>query len=373
MKYCWLLFAVLVAPSVSRAETIPSPFQVGQTVRVFHPSKPRNWRGAETRALVTTIWYPTDSGRGAEMQEIGPPGHPHYIGHALVPHASFAPGRLPVILLSHGTGGSAASLDWFASALAERGYVVAGVNHPGNNALEPLTEAGFRLWWERASDISEVLDGVLADPQIGPHIDAKRIGAAGFSLGGYTVVELAGARTDVLRFNRFCESAAADAVCHPPEADALRPRLGRKISGHRLNDSDPATERSLARSGASYRDPRIRAVFAIAPALGEAFDPAGFAEIRIPVTITAGDGDVTVPIATNARRFANLIPQATLAILPGGVSHYTFLDQCVPELVEEQPQICRDADGVDRKVVHHQTAERAVSFFTKTLIDTLPR
>jgi hypothetical protein len=30
--------------------------------------------------------------------------------------------------------------------LAAAGYVVAGVNHPGNNALEPMTMEGFVLW-----------------------------------------------------------------------------------------------------------------------------------------------------------------------------------------------------------------------------------
>jgi predicted dienelactone hydrolase len=57
--------------------------------------------------------------------------------------------------------------------------------------MEPYTVQGFTLWWERAKDLSTVLDDVLADPDFGPHIDRRRIGAAGFSLGGYTVIEFA--------------------------------------------------------------------------------------------------------------------------------------------------------------------------------------
>jgi predicted dienelactone hydrolase len=337
---------------------------VSQTIRVFHPPEQRHWRGAKTEALVTLIWYPTNSGP-AQPHGIGPPGRPVLIGHPLVPQAPIAAGRHPLILLSHGTGGSADSLDWFGAALAERGYLVVGVNHPGNNALEPLTAAGFRLWWERATDLRNVLDGMLVDPQLGPAIDARRIGAAGFSLGGYTVLELAGARTNVDVFLQFCGSPAADAICHPRETAALEP----KTSGGDLTDADPATKASLARSGASFRDPRIRSIFAMAPAIGQAFEAADLAEIKVPVSIVAGDGDKDVPVATNARHYASLIPHASIAILPGGVSHYTFLSQCVPAVMDRLAAICRDAPGVNREVIHQETAERAIGFFAETLND----
>lgn len=256
-----------------------------------------------------------------------------------------------------------------ASALAEHGYLVVGVDHPGNNAVEPLTAAGFRLWWERARDLSDVLDGVMADPELGPAIDPGRIGAAGFSLGGYTVLELAGACADLDAFNRFCRSAAADAICHPPEAAAL----GSAPSSLALDETDPATKASLDRSGASFRDARVRAGFAIAPPLGQAFDVAGLAGIEVPVAIIAGDSDVTVPVATNARHFAALIPHATIDILPGGVSHYTFLAPCVPAAMERDAAVCRDAPGVDRDAVHRQVATKAIRFFTKTLGGDEPR
>jgi len=100
------------------------------------------------------------------------------------------------VLLSHGTGGSAVQMAWLGMELARHGYIAVAVNHPGNNATEPYTAEGFALWWERATDLSEVLDGMLADATFGARIDARRVGAAGFSMGGYTVLELAGARNE---------------------------------------------------------------------------------------------------------------------------------------------------------------------------------
>jgi len=49
------------------------------------------------------------------------------------------------------------------------------------------------LWWERARDLSAVIEDILADPTFTTPIDAERIGAAGFSQGGYTMIAIAGA------------------------------------------------------------------------------------------------------------------------------------------------------------------------------------
>jgi predicted dienelactone hydrolase len=119
-------------------------------------------------------------------------------------------------VLSHGTGGSAQIMSWLGSGLAARGYVVAAVNHPGNNALEEYTAEGFLVWWERARDLSATIDFVLHDATLSAVVDRRRIGAAGFSLGGYTMFEIAGARTNLVLFQKYC-SAEAEACQDPPE------------------------------------------------------------------------------------------------------------------------------------------------------------
>lgn len=317
--------ACCMGPALAARE--PAPYHVGQAVRAFRPDAPRHWRGAQTHALRTTIWYPAGLDAPEVPHDIGEPGRRTFQGHPLADGAPISASRpaYPLLLLSHGTGGTADSLDWLAAALAARGYIVAGVDHPGNTMLAPLTREGFRLWWERATDLSQVLDGLLADPVLGPRIDADRIGAVGFSLGGYTVLELAGARTNLPAFEHFCASPDADAICHPPE-------MRRAQDDARAADApSPKTAASLARAGASYRDTRIKAVFAIAPALGMAFDDTAFAEVRIPVALIAGTADVTAPVDTNIRRIGRLLPRASVELIPGA-AHYTFLDTCLPPL-----------------------------------------
>src|SRR5262249_30365968 len=96
--------------------------------------------------------------------------------------------RHPLILLSHGFGGTASDLAWLGTALAAHGFIAVAVNHPGHNALEAYTVEGYSLMWLGAVDLGAVIDAVLNDKTFGNRIDPARIGAAGHSLGGYTVV-----------------------------------------------------------------------------------------------------------------------------------------------------------------------------------------
>ena len=109
---------------------------------------------------------------------------------------------------------------WLAETLASNGYIVAAVNHHGNTAAESSYQLqGFILWWERARDISVLIDKVLADPQFGTHIDPSRIGVAGFSLGGYTALATVGARLAYQQWKSFCASQPLEPNCNlPPEA-----------------------------------------------------------------------------------------------------------------------------------------------------------
>ena len=68
----------------------------------------------------------------------------------------------------------------------------------------------------------KVIDALLKDSTFGTRIDANRIGAAGLSLGGYTMIEIAGGITDPAAFMDFCASPKADGLCRsPPEFPTL--------------------------------------------------------------------------------------------------------------------------------------------------------
>jgi len=332
-----------------------------------HISVPGNTasRGDAGNQLSVTVWYPAAPGTPVQPLEIGPPGTPYFSeGQAAEngPIAS-APARMPFVVVSHGTGGTSTDLSWLCAGLAANGYIVASVTHPGNNALEPPTVAGTTLWWLRADDLSKTIDGVLANSRFAARIDETRIGAAGFSLGGYTVLAIAGARGNPLALDTYCETHGATPVCSGVATPTI-PDVG--AQSRALAERDPAYRAALLANTQSHRDARVKAVFSIAPALGPAIVPESLKEIAIPVAIVDGVGDAIVPPADNAIPDARGIEHSQLTLLARPVGHYTFLTDCAPAGKQQFPPICEDA-GAARVATHEATLNLALAFFGKTL------
>ncbi len=338
---------------------------VGFSFREFPAPEDYNWRGSETHKLDGIVWYPSENGADEKDQLIGPPDAPLFSAGLAAKDAVLAPAfnRFPLVALSHGTGGSAMQMAWLGTYLASRGYIVVAVNHPGNNAVTGYTTEGFVEGWERAKDITTAIDALLKDQRFGNKIDPDRIGAAGFSYGGYTMMELAGAKTDWNRLLAWCNKKTTDKqpdACNPPEMPDLMEKF-------KAQKEKPHMQQALQHAGDSYRDPRIRAVFAIAPAVAQAFSPESLREIAIPVEIVAGAADQIAPPADNSQFFASNIRAAKLTILPGGVGHYTFLDVGTEAGKKQLPQLFVDNPGVDRESVHSQVSQMAADFFDREL------
>jgi predicted dienelactone hydrolase len=124
---------------------------------------------------------------------------------------------------------------------------------------------------------------------------------------------------------------------------------------------DPAYRKRLF-SGGSYPDPRIQAVYAIAPAVAQAVTIPSMQAIRIPVRIVYGSNDTTVAPAFNADRYARWIPHATAMTVPSA-AHYTFLDTCTQLGKHILPALCVEPPGVDRDAAHAAVARDAIHFF----------
>ncbi len=120
-------------------------------------------------------------------------------------------GPLPVVLVSHGLGGSQWGYGYLGRHLAEHGYVSIHCTHPGSDWL--LWDGkGFGAgvvnmrkanedsvnWRERPRDLSFLIDHLpdLATqaPELAERMDPGRIAVVGHSLGAYTALALAGLR-----------------------------------------------------------------------------------------------------------------------------------------------------------------------------------
>lgn len=254
--------------------------------------------------------------------------------------------RLPLVLLSHGSGGTRFDLAWLAESLASEGFLVACLEHLGNRFGDEDPYVSLQIWL-RPQAASLALDHLLADERFGPRIDRARIGAAGHSLGGYTALALAGARYDVHRVREHCAGPRRDPACWlAPDVD--RSRI------------------DYSHSHDSFRDPRVRAVMAFAPGVGTGLDPASAAEVQIPVHVVAGRRDQLTPFALHGRAWATAL-HAELTVIGEG-DHYTFLSPCLPGIgLWPWAPNCRDPDGLDRVEVQRRLVPLATSFFRRAL------
>lgn len=330
---------------------------VGRITRLYVDSSRTDWDGRVGRPLVTRVWYSARAGSKESEWAAGV----FRFGRS-AQDAPFADDtRRPLVVLSHGTGGSAAQLAWLAEALATAGFMVAGVDHHGNTATEATYRlGGFVLPGERARDLSVLVDRLLGDTLLGAHIDSRRIGAAGFSLGGYSVLALAGAHLPPDTWQRRCTAEPDVPWCTlPPEA----PFTLRDIDS--LRRTDAAFQAAESRGSESTRDPRITAVFAMAPALLPLTDTVSLRDIHVPVHVMLGDDDTQVPLDRTSSVITAQLRGAQMSRLPG-VSHYAFLAECTWRGRMLVRALCA-SDGIGRGKVHADAASEALRFFRTQL------
>ncbi|MEM9669639.1 MAG: alpha/beta fold hydrolase [Pseudomonadota bacterium] len=324
-------------------------------IEFFDDARPA-WTDAGSRPLSTTIWYPAQAGVQQELISF-PADQPIFSGGLAARNATIAnEKKYPFVLLSHGTGGSALQMMWLGRALASRGFIAAAIDHHGNTAAEDSFDArGFRMPWQRALDLSALLDQLIDDPIWAPRIDNTQIGAAGFSLGGYTVTALAGGQIDFSRFGAFCESLERDATCDPqPEYPDASREFAEMLESGKVSKSD------MEYAGSDFSDPRISTYVTLAPALIQALTDDSLKSLNQPILVIVGDGDRVAPLETNAKRLSDLAPTAGLRVVEGA-SHYTFLNPCTEQGQRFVP-VCKDG-AVSRDAIQADVIELVVEHF----------
>ncbi|MGZ3378411.1 MAG: alpha/beta hydrolase family protein [Phenylobacterium sp.] len=357
MRFLTLLAAAATALSLASA-AVAEDYPAGER-HLVATNPTAALRDADHKPQVrVTVWYPAAPGSEETSLDLGPANQPMFFVGASAQNAAFADNRRrPVILFSHGFGGTARMMGWFTTVLAQQGYIVIAVDHPGNNGIDKMTVAGATMFWDRPGDLQAALDAVAADPVISPHLDLRRLGVAGFSAGGFTALAAGGAKVDVQRFMAFCKDHPDDGVCKPQQELAVTPEQALAA----LTSPELAPEFAHADDDHSIRG--VRAVFAMAPAIVQALDPAGLAAMTTPVSIILGDADQVAPPHTNGGVAARGIPRAQLKALPG-VGHYDFLSTCSPQARARIP-ICQTE--VPQGMTHVTALQTALVFFGRVL------
>lgn len=345
--------------SVICLATVTQPVLAADVVGVKTLAVPSPARG---RDLAVTVWYPATPG-GAETR-VGESRL--FQGVPAFADAPRAPGRFPLILVSHGSGARIENLGWIANRLVAAGFIVAGPNHPGTTSGDSTPIATPNVW-ERTDDLSTLLTALTESPDWRNAIAERRVGVLGFSLGGTTAMELAGATADREAYARYCDT-------HPAMTDCVWFASGK---GYVDGEEVPSPRVDLrkidkSRFEQSNRDPRIVSAVLVDPGMARAFQPASLAAIAIPMHFINLGGPGTVPLGVAAEELARLTPKGDHAQVDGAV-HFTFLAECQADgkallvSIGETDRLCDDGGSRTRADMHAELGDRVASDFARDL------
>lgn len=191
--------------SEAREEESQPQFNVGYQVLDFKYRK-----DGREQTLTVAVWYPT-AVRPKSHNYGGPTS-----GNVAVDAPPLAKGGVyPLLVFSHGYGGSGLGAVFFTEALAARGWIVACPDHHDRHsavrirtgqqkdfdrlgllrhakeiAASSPSDRGKYLY--RLDEMKLVLDGMLASDPFSKLIDRDRVAVGGHSLGGFTALGLSG-------------------------------------------------------------------------------------------------------------------------------------------------------------------------------------
>ncbi len=180
-----------------------------------------------------------------------------------VPRCPVGGEKLPLIVMSHGRRG------WFgghhdtAAALADAGFVVAALNHPGDTMRDTSGTDSLSVLIERPTDMKRLVDYMLDAWPDASRIDAQRIGLYGFSFGGYTGLVVIGGDPHLRKGLPYCETSSLKAC--------------RQLENGEIPDQ-PITH-----------DPRVKAAVIIDPYPAFVFTEDSLKGIAVPIQLWSSD------------------------------------------------------------------------------------
>lgn len=261
------------------------------------------------------------------------------------PRPAATPRRL--VVMSHGTAGSALPDQALASALAEAGFVVAQLLHAGDN-YQDASQAGPVAFRRRPQEVVQLIDALAAHPAWGPRLALDRVGVHGMSAGGVTGLALAGAQWRTLSLVQHCQQHLQQDLgfCFNGALTAEQ-QAARQASYDRARDVPPAylppelTRWEGGRTPPADQpeadprpDPRV-AVVTLAVPVAAIFSAESLARIRIPVGVLGADRDEVLAPDFHSRHVLRHCGTCTpLGELKGG-GHFDVLWPWPPEVATQ--------------------------------------
>lgn len=235
------------------------------------------------RSLMVEVWYPAQLAEGeTELvtyeEVLGMANNPKrplipftFQGRASRDATPKSDEAYPLVIVSHGYVGSRFLMTYLTENLASKGYVVVAIDHTESTFSDAAPFPSTLL--NRSKDVLFILDQMTAlgkansDSFLAGLVDTDHTGLVGYSMGGYGVLNVAGAGYSDMAVGLFGGMTKG--------SKALMERAS----------SNEAYQNSI--------DPRIKAVVAFAPWGMErgVWDAEGLKGLKIPTFFVAGSED----------------------------------------------------------------------------------
>ncbi len=258
------------------------------------------------------VLYPATGDAAAQPFNLGP------FSVNAVPGKPPAPGSFPVVLISHGRGGTNLGYFGIAERLVATGHIVALPLHHQDNYLDASASEADLTLELRPRHLSLTLDAIAASSLVGPHADTDHAAVIGHSMGGYTALAIAGGRPYTF-------------------------------------DGKPV---------GTVPDPRVKALVLMAPATFWYDHDQGLSNVTTPILLLTAERDELTPgpqALGILRRSLPATTPLTHEVIPGA-GHFAFLTPFPERMRSPDFPPANDPAGFDRAAFQRELPELILSF-----------
>lgn len=262
--------------------------------------------------------------------------------------SKIANGKFPLVIISHGSGGTNLGYRDIAFFLVQHGYIVAMPLHPKNNFKNNEYEGKTINWENRPKHIISSINTLLSNKNISKSIDKEKIAIIGHSAGGYTALAVAGGVANTKHIIDLCKEKA---TLNEPFCSLVKEN---KIKSKKIDKPF---------------DKRIKAIVLLAP-VGVLFKSKNSLEkVNIPTLILKAqkDDELTEPYNSDTitKNFKNKNLLTSCEIPNAG--HYSFITPFPKSIEKEVGIVAKDPKGFNRKKFQKTLSLGILDFLNQSL------
>jgi predicted dienelactone hydrolase len=265
-------------------------------------------------AFPVMVMYPT------QVPSVPVAFGPYSIDTAL--NSPIEEGSFPLVIISHGSGGSPLVYRTIGACLAKNGYIVAMPEHPGNNRDNNELNGTVENLVNRPRHIRLTIDAVSSGTHFKNRAQPDNTAIIGHSLGGYTALAVAGGQPWT--------------------------RKGQKIEVE--------------------SDKRAKALVLMAPATGWYMPEDALRNVKTPILLLVAEHDRFTP-GWQGELVLDRVPdrdQVTYKVIENA-GHFSFLSPFPPAMRNPNFPPSTDPEGFEREKFHEKLNAELLVFLERTL------